>query len=127
MVPTLKIFGSEEALAPIGNSILTRGQRRNIIVIAYGDGDLPEVIAEAFKGLQVSTIFSSEQLNGATPPGSRTAYAEDVAEALVAAGKPDMAALLMGVVKKNDPTGEYHFIVFKHADYRLVESVGGVA
>jgi len=124
MVPTIKIHNSEKVAAPTGDGHFTLGQRRNIIVIAYNDGDLPAEVVEAFMGLQVSTIFSSEQLNGASPPGSRTAYAEDVAEALTAAGKADMAELFMRAVKELDPTGQYHFIVFTQKNYRFAEPVG---
>lgn len=121
-VGTIMIHGSQgEVMAPIRNGSFIAGKRRDIRVIASSkDPDLPPAVREAFVGLVLPTMFSSEQVNGAdgkAPAGCRIAYVCEVAEALVAAGKSDLAQMLEASM---DPDSKYNFIVFKKEEFEFV-------
>jgi hypothetical protein len=106
-------------MAPIGKGTFIKGRRQDIIITAASDDeDLPLEVRQELVGLSVPTIFSSEQVKGAAPEGSRLAYAEEVAETLEQAGKNDTAKKLRAAARECDPEGEYHFLVFKKGEYR---------
>ena len=123
MVGTIMIHGSKgKVMAPIGGGTFIEGQRRDILITsASEDEDLPLHIRQALVGLTFSTIFSSEQVKGAAPEGSRLAYATEVAEAMRKAGKAPMADELLAVLKEHDAKSEYHFIIFSSSEYELVQ------
>jgi len=123
MVGTIIVHGSGgNVLAPVCGGKFIEGRREDVLVTAVSDDeDLPLHIRQAFVGLTISTIFSSEQLNGVVPTGSRVAYASEVAEALTAAKKVDIAKQLLAAVNEHDPKSEHHFLVFKVGEYRSLQ------
>ncbi|TSC69573.1 MAG: hypothetical protein G01um101456_132 [Parcubacteria group bacterium Gr01-1014_56] len=122
MVGTIIIHGSNgEVLAPIGGGEFIPGKRQDILIIAVcKDEDLPIEVREAFVGMRISTIFNSEQVKGAAPPGSRIAYSIEVVEALRKTGKDKEAEMLLQVTKDKDPESEYSFLVFNDGDCEVL-------
>jgi len=122
MVGTIVVHGSDgEVMAPIESGRFIKGKRRNVLITAASsDEDLPLHVRQALVGLTISTIFSPEQVNGAAPEESRVAYASEVAEALEAADKVEVAEDFLTALKENRCDGEYDLIVFKSGEYELV-------
>jgi methyl coenzyme M reductase subunit D len=122
MVGTVMIHGSDGmVLAPIGGGTLLEGKRSNVRIIACGDEDLSLSVRVGLVGLTITTIFSSEQLKGVVPPGSRVAYVSEVSEALRDANKPTTARELDVAAKLKNDGSEYQFLVFKAEEYEFVD------
>lgn len=123
MVGTIVIHNSDgEVLAPIGRGEFIAAKRVDIrIVQTPQDEDVPLNIRKAMVGTVIPTIFSSEQLNGAAPPGSRIAYGSEVVETLEKAGKKSEASQLAKTLKNHDPESEYTFLVFEEGSYEHIE------
>lgn len=122
MVGTIMIHGSRgKVLAPVGGSRLIEGERRDIRIIAESDDeDLPRSVRRELVGITTTTIFSSGQVKGAAPEGSRVAYVSEVAEALVNAGKPSAAEDLLEAMKLKNDGSEYHFLIFKAGEFEFI-------
>jgi hypothetical protein len=106
----------------MGAGQLIPGKRQDILVTAIcKDEDVPLEVRKAFVGMRISTMFSSEQLDGAAPPGSRTAYGEEVVEALEREGKHAEAQMLTKALKDNDPESKYNFLVFEDGTYKFIK------
>jgi hypothetical protein len=123
MVGTIIIHGSDgKVMAPIGDGSFIPGQRQDILITSViQDEDVPIRVRQSLVGMVISTIFSSEQLKGAAPPGSRTAYGSEVVEALQKARKKAEANLLEEALKAADPESEYSFLVFEDGTYEYVK------
>ena len=119
MVGTIVLHGSDGGvLAPIRGGTFIPGKRLDIrITAASDDDDMPPAVRAGLVGVTVSTMFSSEQVNGAAPEGSRVAYASEVAEALRAAGKDALAEELLVACEAQSPGSEHCFVVFKATEY----------
>ncbi len=118
MVPTVMIHGSDnEVMAPIDNGHFIKGKRRNILIIASGDDDIPLSVRQALVGITLSSIFDSEQFHDLLPPGGRLVYSEDAAEALEAANEAEAAYTLIKACTVLNPRSKYNFLVFKEGEY----------
>lgn len=124
MVGSIMIHGSNgEVMAPIGGGEFIRGKRQNILIVDVSkDEDVPLSVRQALVGMTISTMFSSEQLSGAAPPGSRTAYGSEVVEALKKTNKSAEARKLAEALRQSDPDSEYSFLIFEDGTYEYVES-----
>lgn len=97
MVTTVIIHGSSgEVMAPAGKpGTFIKGKRQTIRVTGVsGDTDTPLTVREALKEMEVSTIFTKEQLGKqftTVPDGSRVSYTSELIEQLEAADKKDAA------------------------------------
>lgn len=125
MVGTLMIHGSTEVLVPMasrpaGEFFRGRPVRVKITKVGTDETD-PIEVREGLVGLIIRTMFDRDQLckighfENAVPPGARTAYIGDVAEALRAAGKEEAADALMAA-GENDPLSLY---IAQPGDYEL--------
>lgn len=121
MVGTIMVHDSGgKVMAPMSGGSFIEGQHLDILVTAAsGDEDLPLFVRQALVGLTIPTIFSSEQLCGASPEGSRAAYVSEVAKALEAANKAEVAKELLKVLE-GDGCSEYDLVVFESGQYELV-------
>lgn len=121
MVGTVLIHNSDgKVMAPMGGGRFIEGKRRDICVTAVcKDEDLPLNIRQALVGVTLTTIFDSEQVGGIVPKGSRVAYGSEVAEALIAADKEEVAEKLTAVLKDNHPHDEYMFLVFQPGEFEF--------
>lgn len=103
MVETIAIHGSGgEVQAPFGVAgYFIRGKRQTIVVTKVSqDLDTPLVIREALVGLQVSCIFTKQQIGKnfpEIPEGSLLAYSQEVIAVLCGAGKQAAAQALQKV------------------------------
>lgn len=121
MIGTIAVRGTDgKVMAPIGKGCFVQGKRADVLITAMSDEDLPLEVRQALVGLVVSTVFDAAQIYGAAPPGSRVAYASEVAEALVAVQKGVLATKFLAVFNELDPGSEYHFLAFKAGEYRLL-------
>lgn len=113
-VRTTPIVGSNEVSAPIlDGTTFIRGRRVAIKVTGVGrDTNTPLTIRRALVGLEISTIFSWQQMPKATrrtiPEGSRLAYVMEVIERLRIAKKTGEADLL-----KEIAPGSFDLYVFE--------------
>lgn len=119
---TMRIMNSDEVMAPAGElGTFLRGKWENIRVTGVSpDEQTPLCVRKSLVGLVVPTIFTKEKFESQggrglpIPPGSRLAYAPDVIEVLIAAGKREEAEQLRMVVP--NPLDMY---VFENGIYEL--------
>jgi len=123
MVPTVMVHGSDgRVMAPFGSSgLLIEGKRERIRVIAIDpDETIPYSIREALVGIEIDTIFTSEDLGknfeGTVPSGARLAYVEEVIEVLETVENHGVAVDLREIA----PSG-FDMYVFQPGTFELLE------
>lgn len=124
-VGTIAIHGSGgDVFAPIGAGSFIPGRWQLVKIVKISDDDdLPMPVRSALVGLNVWTIFSDEQANGAIPIGSRIAYVRDVAASLTLSGNGNLVEGMLKVVRDLDREGseDLSFVVFKKEEFELVK------